>query len=73
MVAHEVHTLETWFDSNVRNQGASPPIKVIQVVLYTDLLFQLPPTLTSSLLAFAPAQVLDMRYVACGERPLKNK
>jgi hypothetical protein len=40
------------------------------VVLYTDLLFQLPPTLTINLLTRV---VLDMRYVACGERPLKNK
>ena len=40
------------------------------VVLYTDLLFQLPPTLTSGA---HDADVLDMRYVACGERPLKNK
>ena len=44
MVAHEVHTLETWFDSNVRNQVATKYV----VVLYTDLLFQLPPTLTLS-------------------------
>ena len=44
MVARLAHNQEVvGSNPTVRNQGTSPPIKVIQVVLYTDLLFQLPP------------------------------
>ena len=47
-VAHQVHALKTWFESNVRNQGAVSSVNNTAVVLYTDFLFQLPPTLTIS-------------------------
>ena len=44
LVARLAHNQEVvGSNPTVRNQGTSPPIKVIQVVLYTDLLFQLPP------------------------------
>ena len=42
-------------------QGDVKPLGV--VVLYTDLLFQLPPTLTPSL-PRSRRSVVDMRYVA---------